>query len=64
MRKSVVFALVASLSTSTGCSIYDFAFGLFGDHYSAGGTSEAEKRLHYDREDERWQSYDPDLATK
>ena len=48
--------LVCCLS---GCSLHDFAFDLFENAYSGGGTTRDEKKLDYDTQLKSWDGYNP-----
>ena len=64
MRKCLAIALIVFLPSLVGCSLYKQMFDVFGNHYTAGGTSQYEKKWDYDRQVERWQGHDPDFAAK
>ncbi len=60
--KSLLF--IGILTTLPGCSVSDMFFGIFGDHYTGGGTTEFEKRWDYDRQVELANGRDPHFATR
>jgi hypothetical protein len=55
-RKLMVVGLLL-LSMGTGCTVSDALFGLFGDHYSGGGTTREERQFHYRQQVEASQNY-------
>jgi|GEM_PF-4376023 len=56
MRKTIACNCLFVLTLLTGCAMSDTVFNLFGDHYTGGGTTRAEKRHHYDQQIEAAQS--------
>ena len=50
MRKLLHITCLLLVSTLTGCAISDVVFSAFGDHYTGGGTTRAEKKYHYDQQ--------------
>lgn len=57
MRKLTLIACLISLPMMSGCKT--LLFGFFGDYYSGGGSTRAEKQDHYDRRFEPSQHYEP-----
>lgn len=49
MRTRILIILVFGLPVLSGCSLPDALFGVFGDHYTGGGTTRIEKKRDYDR---------------
>jgi hypothetical protein len=49
MRKSALSAIVIVLPLLSGCAWSDVFYNLFGDAYSAGGTTDTTRRDDYDR---------------
>ena len=49
MRHFARFQLIGWAISLTGCTCYDAMFNVFGDSYSAGGTSRAEKEYDYNQ---------------
>jgi hypothetical protein len=49
MRKSVLTAILIALPLLSGCAWSDVFYNLFGDAYSAGGTTDTTRRDDYDR---------------
>jgi hypothetical protein len=47
MRRLLFAMLLVSLACTSGCTVYDMMFGVFGNHYSGGGTSWDEKQSDY-----------------
>lgn len=58
MRRIFYAIAVLCILMTSGCAVNDWIFAAFGDHYSGGGLSRAEKQDHYDRESEKWKGYD------
>ncbi|MEM8945508.1 MAG: hypothetical protein AAGD11_10010 [Planctomycetota bacterium] len=50
MRKTLRWLCCLACLSSTGCAVSDVVFGLFGDHYTGGGTTECEKKYHYEQQ--------------
>ena len=55
MRKWHLCVVLAVLCGLPGCA--SWPFDLFSDYYSAGGTSDQEKRRHYDEQVARWSNH-------
>lgn len=56
--KSIVFlAILLVLTTFTGCTVSDALFSVFGDHYTGGGHTRAEKEYHYNQQVEASRNY-------
>lgn len=54
MRRTALLAILLSFSLLSGCAVSETLFNVFGDYYSAGGTTREEKKYHYDRQIEKW----------
>ncbi len=52
-RSKVLLVVLATLSLS-GCTVYEGLFSVFGDSYSGGGTTRAEREADYEAQIERW----------
>lgn len=59
MLKHRLLACFALLPLLSGCSVSDAMFNVFGDHYSGGGYTRAEKEYHYNQQVEASRNYDP-----
>ena len=58
MRPIAVLLVGFALLTNTGCAFYDALFSAFGDHYTAGGYDQHDRKAHYDAEVQKWEDYD------
>jgi len=61
MKRIVFLAILGILTTFTGCTIPDAIFSVFGDHYTGGGYTRAEKEYHYDQQVEASRNYGSSL---
>lgn len=50
MRSTVVLAGLLLLPIFTGCTAPEALFGVFGDHYSGGGYTRADKAHHFNQQ--------------
>jgi hypothetical protein len=48
MRKAILVLALVGAPLTTGCALSDLFFSIFGDAYSAGGSTDAERQLHYE----------------
>jgi hypothetical protein len=48
MRRLLLAVLFLGSISVPGCTWYDAAFNVFGDHYSGGGTNSFDRRAKYD----------------
>ena len=58
MRKIALLVVLMTIPFVAGCAMSDALFSVFGDYYSDGGTTPAEKKYHYDRQVDAWDNYD------
>jgi hypothetical protein len=59
MRKIGHIACLLFLPMLTGCAVSDVLFEVFGDHYTGGGYTRADKEYHYNQRVEASQNYSP-----
>lgn len=57
MRRLAAILAVSFLLATSGCSLHQWVFEALGSHYSEGGVSREERRLHYQQEVEKWDGY-------
>jgi len=57
MKRNLMIVGLLLLSMGTGCTVSDALFGMFGSHYSGGGTSREEREYHYHRQVEASRDY-------
>ena len=57
MSKRTLLSFLLLLPTLTGCAISDTLFEVFGDHYTGGGYTRAEKEYHYNQQVEASREY-------
>jgi hypothetical protein len=48
MRKAVLLLVLIGAPPTSGCALSDLLFDIFGDAYSAGGSTDAERQVHYE----------------
>ncbi|PQO33341.1 hypothetical protein C5Y96_10845 [Blastopirellula marina] len=59
MNRIMLLIVLLLLCTSTGCTVSDALFGVFGGGYSGGGSTWEEKKYDYDQRVSASTSYDP-----
>lgn len=57
MKRMCVCVALAFLPLLAGCTISDALFAVFGDSYSGGGYTQADKQYHYNQQVEASQNY-------
>ena len=57
MRKTMAITCLIFVSQFTGCAISDVLFSAFGESYTGGGVTRADKELHYNQQVEASQNY-------
>jgi hypothetical protein len=55
--------LIVGLLLFSGCTVSDALFEVFGGHYTGGGTTQAQKREHYDHQIEASRGNDLEYST-
>jgi len=61
MKPISLVGVLIILATSTGCTVSDALFSVFGDHYSGGGYTWEDKHYDYDRKLEAARDYGSSL---
>jgi hypothetical protein len=57
MKRAAILAGLVILTMLAGCAVSDVLFSVFGDHYSGGGTTRADKEYHYNQQLEAAREY-------
>jgi len=61
MKPITLLFVLAILSMFSGCTVSDALFSVFGDHYTGGGYTRAEKEYHYNQQVEASRNYSSPL---
>lgn len=63
MRKTMLVACLFLLPVFAGCAVSDALFAVFGDNYTGGGHTRADKETHFNRQMETSRNYTADAPT-